>query len=228
MKYKNVFIDLDRTLWDFETNSNETLRDIFYKYKIENYCIFEDFYKFYRTVNEYMWKDYRDKKISKNLLSWKRFYVSILHFGFDDESVAKNMGEDYITLSPLKTRLFPYTHELLKYLKSKYKLYLVTNGFKEVQYVKIRNCDLEKYFDKVYTSEEVGCNKPDIEYFRFVLAQTNSIPEESIIIGDDIEVDIKGAAQVEIDTLWCNFVNQTSDFKPDFEVKTLTEVLSIL
>lgn len=150
------------------------------------------------------------------------------HFGCGDEETARLMANDYISISPQKTRLFPGTIELLQFLSSKYRVYLVTNGFKEVQYNKIKNCKIDLYFDKVFTSEEVGCNKPNIEYFQFVLAQTNSLPEQSIIIGDDIEVDIKGAAQVGISTIWCNFVEQTSDFIPDYEVKSLLDILQIL
>jgi putative hydrolase of the HAD superfamily len=228
MGYKNVFIDLDRTLWDFETNSAETFHEIFHKYKLDKVCEFDNFYSVYREINDKLWREYRNKLIEKDTLSWKRFFLSMQHFGCGDEETARLMANDYISISPQKTRLFPGTIELLQFLSSKYRVYLVTNGFKEVQYNKIKNCKIDLYFDKVFTSEEVGCNKPNIEYFQFVLAQTNSLPEQSIIIGDDIEVDIKGAAQVGISTIWCNFVEQTSDFTPDYEVKSLLDILQIL
>lgn len=228
MGYKNIFIDLDRTLWDFETNSAETLQEIFFKYKLDEVCTFENFNSVYRDINDILWRDYRDKLIEKDTLSWKRFFLSMQHFGCGDESTARQMATDYITISPQKTRMFPGSIELLQYLSSKYRVYLVTNGFKEVQYNKIKNCKIDLYFDKVFTSEEVGCNKPNMAYFQFVLNQTSSLPQESIIIGDDIEVDIKGAEKVGISTIWCNFVNQSTDFKPDFEVKSLPEILGIL
>ncbi len=228
MKYKNIFIDLDRTLWDFETNSAETFKDIYYKHSIDKLCNFDEFYKIYRSINDKLWSDYREKLVSKEVLSWKRFYLSMSHFGLDNETVAKSMGEDYINLSPLKTKLFPYTTELLQYLSSKYKLYLVTNGFKEVQYLKIKNCNIEQFFEGVFTSEEVGCNKPNRQYFEFVLEKTGATPENSIIIGDDMEVDIKGAAKLDIDTIWFNNNNETSEFTPNYEVKTLKEIVEIL
>lgn len=228
MGYKNIFIDLDRTLWDFETNSSETFQEIFNKYKINESCSFEEFHLAYRLINDKLWRDYREKLIEKDILSWKRFHLCLLQFGVDDKNIAQLMGKDYIELSPLKTKLIPYSKELLQYLSSKYKLYLVTNGFKEVQYLKIKNCGIDKYFDKVFTSEEVGCNKPNREYFDFVIKNTHSNIEESIVIGDDMEVDIKGAAQLNIDTIWCNFNNEVSDFKPVFEVKSLKEIIEIL
>lgn len=228
MNYKNVFIDLDRTLWDFETNSAETIEEIFYKYEINELCKFDDFYSVYRKINDDLWKEYREKRIEKEVLSWKRFFLSLLHFGEENEEIAKKMSEDYINFSPMKTRMFPGSVEILQYLSSKYRIFLVTNGFVEVQYNKIKNCGIDKYFDAVFTSEEVGCNKPNKEYFESVMNSTESLAAESIIIGDDIDVDIKGAAQVGIDTLWCNFVNQNSDYTPNYEVKSLLEIKNIL
>ncbi len=228
MRYKNIFIDLDRTLWDFEANSAETFLEIFHKYEINKVCNFEEFFKKYREINDQMWSDYRAKLITKELLSWKRFHLCILHFGIDNEDIAKEMGKDYINLSPLKTRMFPYSTELLRHLSSKYKVYLITNGFKEVQYLKIKNCNIDTYFDKVFTSEEVGCNKPNREYFEFVLENTGANPENSIVIGDDLEVDIKGAAQLNIDTIWFNNNNGLTDFPVTFEVKSLKEITEIL
>ena len=228
MKYTNVFIDLDRTLWDFEANSRETFQEIFLSYHLNNFCNFEDYYPYYRTINDNLWKEYREGKIGKELLSWKRFYLTNLHFGLDDKQIAQAMGEAYIILSPEKTGLFPYTHELLDYLKSKYRLFLITNGFKEVQYKKLTNCKLDHYFNAVFTSEEVGYNKPDRRYFEFVLAQTDSSPSNSIVIGDDQEVDIKGALSLSIDSIWINTNSEKSNIKSTFEVKNLKEIFPIL
>lgn len=228
MSYKNVFIDLDRTLWDFETNSTETIEEIFYKYKINKICKFEEFHSVYRKENDVLWKDYREKRIEKDVLSCQRFFLSLKHFDYENKEIAVKMSEDYIKFSPMKTKMFDGSVEILQYLSAKYQIYLVTNGFIEVQYNKIKNCGIDKYFDAVFTSEEVGCNKPNIEYFQHVIKNTGSLTTESIIIGDDIEVDIKGAAKIGIDTLWCNFANQNSDYTPTYEVKSLLEIKNIL
>lgn len=228
MNYKNVFIDLDRTLWDFETNSKETLNEIFYHYEINKYCKFAEFYSTYRKINDELWGKYRENKISKEVLSWKRFYLTNLNYGIDNEGIANKMGKDYILNSPLKTKLFPYTHEILQYLSEKYNLYLITNGFKEVQYLKIKNCNIEKYFKMIFTSEEVGCNKPNREYFEYVLESTFSKPDNSIVIGDDFEVDIKGALQLGIDTIWFKSCNENQEGQSRYTVKSLQEITEIL
>ncbi|MDD3740583.1 MAG: YjjG family noncanonical pyrimidine nucleotidase [Bacteroidales bacterium] len=228
MIYKNVYIDLDRTLWDFETNSKETLNEIFLHYGINNYCEFIEFYKTYRKINDDLWCKYRSNQITKEILSWKRFYLTNLSFGFDDENIANKMGKDYINNSPYKTKLFPYTHEILKYLSEKYNLYLITNGFKEVQYLKIKNCDIEKYFKNIFTSEEVGFSKPNIKYFEYVLESTRSKPVNSIVIGDDLEVDIKGAIQLGIDTIWFKSGDDNQEGQSKYIVNSLKEISEIL
>jgi putative hydrolase of the HAD superfamily len=228
MIYKNVYIDLDRTLWDFETNSKETLNEIFLNYGINKYCEFSEFYTTYRNINDDLWCKYRSNQITKEILSWKRFYLTNLSFGFDDQIIANKMGKDYITNSPYKTKLFPYTHEILKHLSERYNLYLITNGFKEVQYLKIKNCDIEKYFKKIFTSEEVGFSKPHIKYFEYVLESTFSKPEEAIVIGDDLEVDIKGAKQLNIDTIWFKNGDENQEGQSKYIIKSLQEIIEIL
>ncbi len=229
MKYRNIFFDLDRTLWDFEANSIETIKEIFYKYNLNELCEFEAFHETYRKVNEKMWAKYRDNQVSKEQLSWLRFYRTMTYFDKTDEQTARLMSQDYISISPTKTVMFDYSIEILEYLKNKgYNLYIITNGFKEVQYIKLENSGLKPYFDKVFTSEEVGCNKPNSAYFSYVLRETSSNAEDSIVIGDDIEVDIKGAAKLDIDTIWFNSVERVSDFKPTYEVNKLQEIENLL
>lgn len=228
MKYKNVFFDLDRTIWDFETNSKETFIEIFNKNSLHELCSFEEFYSEYRKINDNLWSMYRTGTISKEELSWKRFYLSMKAFGKDDIKTSKSMSEDYIKVSPTKTKLFPHSHEVLDYLSNKYNLFIITNGFKEVQYKKINNSKIDKYFKQIFTSEEVGCNKPNQEFFSFVLQETNSKVENSIVIGDDIEVDIKGAENLKIDTVWFNPNKQEAKYEPSYEINSLKELLDIL
>lgn len=228
MNIKNIFIDLDRTLWDFDANSKETIQELFLKYKVNEKSNFEEFFLVYKNINDKLWEDYRNKQIEKDILIWKRFYLSQKHFGIENIDIAKNFGEDYLTISPQKTKLIPYAIEILEYLHKSYNIFLVTNGFKEVQYLKIKNTNLEQYFDKVFTSEEVGCNKPNPCYFDFVIEKTKSNPAESVMIGDDINVDIIGAKAKGLKTIWCNFSNASSKDSPDFEVKSLLEIKNIL
>ena len=138
------------------------------------------------------------------------------------------IAEDYITLSPLKVNLFPYTHEILSYLKEKYTLHLITNGFEEVQQVKIDASDLRKYFTEIITSEMAGCKKPNPRIFEFAMDKAGAIPEESMMIGDDLRVDILGAKGVGIDQVYVNFESDPHSEEISFEINHLKAIEEIL
>ncbi|MBN2777200.1 MAG: YjjG family noncanonical pyrimidine nucleotidase [Bacteroidales bacterium] len=228
MKYEHIFFDLDRTLWDFEANSIETFKELFVKYGLEKCCIFEDFHKIYREINEQLWKDYRENRISKEKLSWQRFYQTNNHFGLKSEDIAKKMSQDYIEISPTKTLMMPNSIAILDYLSRKYTLHIVTNGFKEVQYRKINNCGIENYFETVFTSEEVGCNKPNPAFFEFVLKTTGANPKTSMVIGDDEAVDIQAAIEANLASIWFNPNMQKAVSNPSYIIKDLLEIKNIL
>ncbi|MEA3443536.1 MAG: YjjG family noncanonical pyrimidine nucleotidase [Bacteroidota bacterium] len=227
--YKHIYFDLDRTLWDFESNSEDTFREIIKKYNLLPVIdSFEKFISVYRKYNERLWRAYRDKKIEKSILSWKRFYLSLLEFGINDIELSKKIGEDYLTISKTKKKLFPFTHEILDYLHTKYSLHIITNGFEEVQFSKLDNCDLRKYFTEIITSEKVGVQKPKPEIFEFALEIAKANRHESIMIGDDVEVDIQGAMNQGIDQVHFNIINKKASTKATYEIKSLIELREIL
>ncbi len=229
MHYKHIYFDLDRTIWDFETNSKQTFRDIFNKYElIDHFKCFDTFMSTYRRHNEKLWKEYREGEISKDTLRWKRFELTLAEFGIQSNEMAEKIGDDYISMSPNKKALFPYTHETLAYLKEKYELHIITNGFKEVQYIKLENSDLTKYFSTIITSEEAGAQKPKPEIFKHALETANAEKNECLMIGDDIETDIKGALNFGIDQVLFNPNNNKHNFEPTYEINSLNELKTIL
>jgi len=229
-KYKHLFFDLDRTLWDFEKNSVLTFQDIFAKHDLNR--VFPDFDTFlntYKRHNEHLWTLYRDGQIQKDELRNKRFELTLDEFGVQDERLAENIGDDYVSISPTKKGLFPYTHEVLRYLKEKkYKLYIITNGFKEVQYVKLNNCDLMPYFDRIITSEEAGYTKPKPGIFAHSLSSVNALKKESLMIGDDLAADIKGAKDFGIDQVFFNPLKLDVDIHATYEISELIQLKDIL
>ena len=230
-KYKHIYFDLDRTLWDFESNSQDTFRDILGKYELwPKVGEFDNFMSVYRSYNDRLWRQYRENQIEKKVLSWKRFYLTLLEFGIDDIPLAKQIGQDYLTISKTKKKLFPFTHEILSYLREKYSLHLITNGFEEVQFSKLDNCDLRKYFTEIITSEKVGVQKPRPEIFEFALNSANALVEESLMIGDDMEVDIKGARNLGIDQVHFNFIKREIEksAKATYEITSLMDLKEIL
>jgi putative hydrolase of the HAD superfamily len=228
-KYSHIFFDLDRTLWDFDRNSRETLTELFYRHNLDEAIGDpDDFVDKYHDVNLELWDLYRRGKMTKDVLRIKRFRISFEHFGILDEELAIRFGDDYLEISPTKTKLVPHTLETLDYLLPGYKLHIITNGFQSTQEVKLKNCKLDSYFTSMTTSEAVGHNKPRPEIFHRALSAANARKEESIMIGDDLQVDILGARQYGIDQVFLNRDNVIHDEKLSHEIKSLSELIGIL
>lgn len=199
-KLNHIFFDLDRTLWDFETNSKAALVQIFDELKLADYIpTFESFYKEYRIVNADFWDKYSKGTITKTDLRSGRFAQTLKNFSIVNEQLSNELGEKYIEVSPYQTNLFPGTKETLTELKnSDHQLHIITNGFKEVQFIKLENSGILNYFNDILCSEEVGVNKPNPLVFQKALERTNAKNTESIMIGDDFNADVLGAEQCGI------------------------------
>lgn len=193
-----VFFDLDRTLWDFESNSEATLKELFAEFNLtEKLKVSDDsFIHEYKRINEIFWEDYRNGVIQKEELRYARFEAAMKFFGHDDRSMASKIGELYISRSPRKTGLVEGTIEILDHLKPKYELHVITNGFEEVQHIKMKSSGLDKYFGHVITSESAGAKKPDPIIYHHAAKLTGAKPENSIMIGDHFEADVEGAMRV--------------------------------
>jgi len=233
MPFKNIkyiFFDLDYTLWDFEKNSKETLTEIIDNYTESRDFTFtsEEFYSVYRVVNDRYWELYRNNLVSKEDLRINRFKDSLLEFGVDDLDLASDITEEYISKSPEKTNLFPYAKEVLEYLKSKYKLYLITNGFDEVQYRKIKASKLDEYFEHMITSEAVGVRKPDPLIFEYSLDVAKASAHESLMIGDSYEADVLGALNSKMRAIYFNHNNASENYENVKTIHSLSELSEIL
>ena len=207
MPYKDLFFDLDHTIWDFELNSKETLWDLHQKYQLEAKGIdnFDVFYSNYSVHNHRLWDRYTKGYIKQEELRWKRIYLSLLDYKIADEALSKEMSVDYLDILPNKKNLFPYTIEILDYLKNKdYKMHLITNGFESVQFKKIKNSNLADYFIEVITSEASNSLKPNKEIFDYALNASNAKLESSIMIGDNEAADIQGAINAGMDSIFVN------------------------
>jgi len=207
MPYKDLFFDLDHTIWDFELNSKETLWDLHQKYALEAKGInnFDEFYNIYSVHNHRLWDRYSKGFIKQEELRWKRMYLSLLDYKIADEALSKEISLDYLTILPNKKNLFPYTIEILEYLKNKdYTMHLITNGFESVQFKKIKNSNLADYFTEVITSEASNSLKPNKEIFEYALKVSNAQLETSIMIGDNESADIQGAINAGMDSIFVN------------------------
>ena len=198
MTNKHLFFDLDRTLWDFEKNSEIALNKLFYSLDLDALVSdFETFHSIYKEKNAALWKLYGAGKLEKDVLRDERFRVTLESFEVNNSKLVKNLSDGYVELSPMQTALFPNAIETLDALeKDGYAMHIITNGFKEVQHIKLKNSQLEKYFDVIVCSEDVGKNKPSPDIFHYSMQQANAKAIDSVMIGDDYEVDVLGALNV--------------------------------
>lgn len=231
MRYEHVFFDLDHTLWDFESNAKKTLLALYEEMDLSSKGIseFDVFYKRYLVHNEHLWEKYRKGLIRSDELRWKRMWYTNLEDRVGDEKLAKEMAVFFLEHLPHRNILFPYTNEILSYLTEKgYKLHLITNGFEETQWSKIRNSSIDQFFDHVITSESSMSLKPHPQIFQYALNKANTSVEKSIMIGDNIEADILGAHGVGMDQVFVNYNKIDTTFQPTYMIHQLRDLEDIL
>ena len=199
----DIFFDLDHTLWDFDKNSELAFDKIFRNQHPTINTV--QFVEIYAPINQACWKLYQVDKISHEELRYKRLKDSFdaLNYLISDEQI-NQMSIDYITYLPENNKLFDGASEVLDYLNLKYKLHIITNGFAEVQYKKLHNSGISKYFISVTNSEMAGVKKPNPKIFEYALSKANAAKQNSIMIGDCIDADVNGALDFGIDAILFN------------------------
>jgi putative hydrolase of the HAD superfamily len=201
---KHLFFDLDHTLWDFETNSDLTFEMIFKRNGVE--VDQKGFADTYRPINKKYWKLFREDKVSKSDLRYNRLKEAFDAIGYKaSDELIHLLSEEYIQFLSGHNNLFSHAHETLSYLGGKYQMHIITNGFEEVQFKKLRNSRLLPYFKQVITSERVGVKKPHPKIFEFALELAGAEAGHSMMIGDNFEADIQGAMSVGMQAIFCEF-----------------------
>ena len=222
----NIIFDLDHTLWDFDRNSGLAFERVFKKHKIE--LPLTDFLKTYEPINFEYWKKYREERVTKEQLRRGRLTEAFAFFDitFPIDQIDAIAG-CYIEELPVNNHLFQGTVEILDYLSQKYKLHIITNGFEEVQYLKLNNSGIKKYFATITTSEEVGMKKPHPSIFQMALGKAGAMAQQSVMIGDSFEADILGATNAGMHTIFFNYRNEAVDHQ-GFTIGELSEIKNLL
>lgn len=230
MPYKNLFFDLDDTLWAFSANARDTYEEMYRKYDYDRFFdSFEHYYSLYQRRNLELWVEYADGKVTKEELNRQRYLYPLEAVGAGDSALAEAYEKDALATIPTKSKLMPHAREVLEYLSAKYNLYILSNGFKELQFHKMRSSDIDKYFRKVVLSDDIGILKPWPEIFHFALSATQSELNDSLMIGDSWENDIAGAAGVGMHQVFYNLSGRTDlPFTPTYQITDLKELLDLL
>lgn len=230
MPLQHIFFDLDHTIWDFDRNAEETLHELYNTYELKGIGLHsaDQFIEVYTRNNHLLWAEYHLGKISKEVLRETRFSKTFTDMGVHADLVPAQFEDDYVRICPTKTNLFPQAHETLTYLSAKYQLHLISNGFQESTEMKVETTGLGRYFDTIVISECVGCNKPDRAIFEFALNGANATVEESLMIGDSIEADIRGAQAFGMKAIFFNPERKEKPADVEHEIVELKQLMEIL
>lgn len=225
MLYTSLFLDIDNTILDFYKAEAEAVRKVMIKHGIPHS---DKDVKIYSNINQTYWERFEKGEIPKSDIFEGRFKTLLEYYGIDGDSAAisedykNNLSEGYFKMEG--------AIEILEYLRSKgYKLYATTNGLSSTQFKRIKNSGVEPYFDKIFVSEEAGHQKPEKEYFDYVIA---NIPEKDkskmLVVGDSPSSDILGAINSGLDACWFNPEHKAPKYETKYEVHTLYELKNIL
>jgi putative hydrolase of the HAD superfamily len=228
-KYKHIFFDLDRTLWDFDKNSSETLSDIINEFSLVDHVNNTlEFIKIFNHYNEELWEHYREGKVKKYILRQERFRLLLNHFGINNKKLVESISRYYLDKYPVRTAMIEFASEIADYLSKKYRLHIISNGFYDVQLTKLINSGISSYFTKVFTSDRIGYAKPDVRIFEYAVSSLNAHKEECLMIGDDEINDITGAKEADIDQVLYNPKKVIISVAPTYEIANLLELKQIL
>src|SRR6478609_1107398 len=228
--YKCVLFDLDHTLWDYDTNATEALHELYHHYDLKSKGAHEVevFLKNFKEINTGLWDLLDQGKIHKDVIRSERFHRVFQSVGVEDYEMSLRFSSDYLLISPKKKNLLPNAMETLNYLHGKYPLFIITNGFDEIQGTKISSSGISHFFKSVITSERAGSKKPEKKIFEYVLIKYGFRASEAIMIGDNLLTDIKGANDSRIDSVFFNPAKIIHEVKVSHEIQDLAELKTIL
>lgn len=227
MRFRNIVFDLDNTLLDFNKTEEKALEDLFLFYEIEgDFRILHDKFS---VINSSLWQEHELGKLAVDDLKVLRHKYFMKNIGKSDVNPydCAILYEGF-----LSEKAYPITgsYQILDYLSEKgYNLILASNGLANVQYPRLAKSKMEGYFSSICISQELGYNKPDIEFFEKMFEKSQCRDKNSVLmIGDNLNSDILGGINAGISTCWFNPNTQVSHIKPTYEITNLLELKVIL
>ena len=235
MRYKDLFVDFDDTLYDTYGNAVISLRETFDAYRLDRF--FTDpqvFYDAYWSANIDLWTRYSHGEITRDYLIVERFRRPLsVGQGLEvTEALCLEMSDRFLDFCSSKPGVIEGARDLMDYLKQKgYRMHMCSNGFHEVQYKKLAACGFRDYFDTIILSEDAGVNKPSPLYFNYAFKVSGADRETTLMIGDNLQTDIQGALSAGIEALlfnrWQVNVGESA-VKPTFVVDKLLDIKKLL
>ena len=225
---QTILWDIDGTILNFHRSAENSLKNTFKKFGYGE--ITDELLHMDEGINDVYWCKLEKGEITKEKLLVERFVEFFTKIGVETTRVVE-FNQAYLN-GLLDTVVFmPEAYETVKKLHPEYKQYIVTNGVKELQRKKIAKAHIEEFFDGIFISDEIGYEKPHIEFFNYVFDRIpTKNPDEVIIIGDSLTSDIAGGIRAGIHTCWYHPSNEEnhSDVKPEFTVTSLLAFQELL
>ena len=225
MKYTSLFFDLDNTLLDFNMAEQVAVRKVL---RLHGLPFDDEAVAYYHAVNRNYWERFERGEIPKSDIFEGRFKTFMQKYGKQGDTAA--ISKEYCSYLAEGHYVIDGALEILGYLKEKgYKIYATTNGFPFTQCRRIKESGLEPYFDGVFISEEAKHQKPEREYFEYVISNIKEKEKKNIlVIGDSQSSDILGGINAGLDTCWYNPEGLSAKYKSDYEISVLAELKKIL
>ncbi len=222
---KAIFFDWDHTLWDHDRNASEVIQELLTELALlesishSPKVIWQEFTR----INDALWDNYQHGRIDQKTLRETRFERFFEALGIQgDATLFSNI---YLERTPRKKHLIPDAYQVIEELAAKYPLYILTNGFDDIQHVKIAGVGMSHFFERVITSELAGCKKPAAEFFEFALKEANCLPAEVVMVGDHPIIDIQAAEALGITAIHLNF--REEDVRTKNQIYQLAELLHL-
>ncbi len=224
-KYTTLYFDLDNTLLDFSAAENMAIRKLF---QLHNLPISEEKIAKYSAINLTWWERFEKGEIKKSEIYSGRFREYLAYYGLEADPV--KMADDYFDFLSQGYFLMDGADKALEYIKKKgYTVCITTNGMSRTQYRRIDNCTIKGYFDYIFVSEDAGHQKPEEEYFDYVMANTPEKDKSKIlVIGDSMSSDILGGLNFQVDTCWLNPKGMQGKYKTTYEIANIMQICDIL
>jgi len=228
--YKHLFFDLDHTLWDFDRNSAESIAEMYETFQLADVGITSaaEFSQHFIAINKKLWADYDQNLIEHSYIRQHRFPMVYRALGIDEKMVKHDLNAEYLRLLPRKPHLLPATREMLDHLNGRYAMHIITNGFAEIQAIKMDSAEIAHYFTIVVTSENANAKKPDPLVFEYAMQAAGASVAESLMIGDNLLADIMGAKSVGMDTVFYNPTGLPVNDAPTHNIRHWNELMAIL
>lgn len=219
MKYTDLLFDVDDTLLDFQASQHKSLIELFERYHFPISAI-----ETYKNISEHLWRQIERQEITLEMLKQQRFTLLCETYKRYPEN---RMEEDYEQLLSTHGDLMPGAYEVVQSLAQKYRLSVITNGMPQITLPRLKQSGIDKFFNHIFISENMGVQKPNPAFFEIVLYTLKITNKNCLVIGDSLTSDIAGGIKSGIDTCFIGH-HQNKLSNATYQISELTELYSLL